>query len=152
MYMNKTKKYSIIMPTNNSTRKSGNSATLLARMNPAYKKDIKERKEREKIKIRERYLRNLAIQISKQGEGDNNTEEVEKLPVEEKQYIERMLSGLKKGKSETKNIESPIPVIHRFASAFDVDHSKGITRSKSRREVGGKRKNKKGKRKSTKKK
>ena len=48
MYMNKTKKYSIIMPINNSTRKSrtSNSDTFMALQYPAYKRDIKERKER----------------------------------------------------------------------------------------------------------
>ena len=42
------------MPINNSTRKSrtSNSDTFMALQYPAYKRDIKERKEREQIEIK----------------------------------------------------------------------------------------------------
>ena len=59
MYMNKTKKYSIIMPINNSTRKSrtSNSDTFMALMNPAYKRDILEIKEREQRELKNRSVK-----------------------------------------------------------------------------------------------
>lgn len=160
MYMNKTKKYSIIMPINNSTRKSrtSNSDTFMALMNPAYKRDILERKEREQRELKKRSLRNLAVQLSK---GDKKAkEEVSKLPEKELDTV-KMLHGqikraerrekekelylLNKSKSKPIPIEAPTPVITTFEPPFEIDVSKGIKRSPSRRKLGGKRKHKKGK-------
>jgi len=160
MYMNKTKKYSIIMPINNSTRKSrtSNSDTFMALMNPAYKRDILERKEREQIELKKRSLRNLAVQLSK---GDKKAkEEVSKLPENELETVnmlhgqikraerrekEKELYLLNKSKSKPIPIEAPTPVITTFEPPFEIDVSKGIKRSPSRRKLGGKRKHKKGK-------
>ena len=167
MYMNKTKKYSIIMPINNSTRKSrtSNSDTFMALMNPAYKRDILERKEREQRELKKRSLRNLAVQLSK---GDKKAkEEVSKLPENELETVnmlhgqikraerrekEKELYLLNKSKSKPIPIEAPTPVITTFEPPFEIDVSKGIKRSPSRRKLGGKRKHKKEKRKSIKKK
>lgn len=165
--MNKTKKYSIIMPINNSTRKSrtSNSDTFMALMNPAYKRDILERKEREQRELKKRSLRNLAVQLSK---GDKKAkEEVSKLPEKELDTV-KMLHGqikraerrerekeiylLNKSKPKPIPIEAPTPVITTFEPPFEIDVSKGIKRSPSRRKLGGKRKHKKEKRKSIKKK
>ena len=160
MYMNKTKKYSIIMPINNSTRKSrtSNSDTFMALMNPAYKRDILERKEREQIELKKRSLRNLAVQLSK---GDKKAkEEVSKLPENELETVnmlhgqikraerrekEKELYLLNKSKPKPIPIEAPTPVITTFEPPFEIDVSKGIKRSPSRRKLGGKRKHKKGK-------
>mgnify|MGYP005626024095 FL=1 len=160
MYMNKTKKYSIIMPINNSTRKSrtSNSDTFMALMNPAYKRDILERKEREQRELKKRSLRNLAVQLSK---GDKKAkEEVSKLPENELETVnmlhgqikraerrekEKELYLLNKSKSKPIPIEAPTPVITTFEPPFEIDVSKGIKRSPSRRKLGGKRKHKKGK-------
>ncbi len=170
MYMNKTKKYSIIMPINNSTRKSrtSNSNTFLALMNPAYKRDINERKEREQRELKNRSLRNLAVQLSKGNKSAK--EEVEKLPENELEHVKMIHSQIKRAERREKEkelyllhqskrrkskpipIEAPTPVITAFEPPFDVDVSKGIKRSPSRRKFGGKRKHKKGKRKSIKKK
>ena len=167
MYMNKTKKYSIIMPINNSTRKSrtSNSDTFMALMNPAYKRDIIERKEREQRELKKRSLRNLAVQLSK---GDKKAkEEVEKLPENELDHVKMIHSQIKraeqrerekkryllnKSKSKPIPIEAPTPMIRAFEPPFEAEVSKGIKRSPSRRKFGGKRKYKKGKRKSIKKK
>ena len=170
MYMNKTKKYSIIMPINNSTRKNrnSNSNTFLALQYPGYQRDINERKEREQRELKNRYLRNLAVQLSK---GDKSAkEEVEKLPENELDYVNMIHSQIKraerrkkekelylldkskKSKSTPIEIKTPTPIIRAFEPAFEVDVSKGIQRSLSKRKLGGKRKNKKGKRKSIKKK
>ena len=169
MYMNKTKKYSIIMPINNSTRKSrtSNSDTFMALMNPAYKRDILERKEKEQRELKKRSLRNLAVQLSK---GDKKAkEEVNKLPENELEQVKMIHSQIKraehrerekkryllnksKSKSKPIPIEAPTPVITTYEPPFDVDVSKGVKRSQSRRKLGGKRKHKKGKRKSIKKK
>lgn len=170
MYMNKTKKYSIIMPINNSTRKSrtSNSDTFMALMHPAYKRDILERKEREQRELKKRSLRNLAVQLSK---GDKKAkEEVSKLPENELETVKMLhgqikraerrerekeiylLNKSKASRSKPIPIEAPTPVITTFEPPFDVDVSKGIKRSPSRRKLGGKRKHKKGKRKSIKKK
>ena len=169
MYMNKTKKYSIIMPINNSTRKSrtSNSDTFMALMNPAYKRDILERKEKEQRELKKRSLRNLAVQLSK---GDKKAkEEVNKLPENELEQVKMIHSQIKraehrerekkryllnksKSKSKPIPIEGPTPVITTFEPPFEEDVSKGIKRSPSRRKLGGKRKHKKGKRKSIKKK
>tara|TARA_B100000161_G_C33552907_1_gene416266 strand:- start:2389 stop:2883 length:495 start_codon:yes stop_codon:yes gene_type:complete len=158
--MNKTKKYSIIMPINNSTRKSrtSNSDTFMALMNPAYKRDILERKEREQRELKKRSLRNLAVQLSK---GDKKAkEEVSKLPENELETVnmlhgqikraerrekEKELYLLNKSKSKPIPIEAPTPVITTFEPPFEIDVSKGIKRSPSRRKLGGKRKHKKGK-------
>ena len=160
MYMNKTKKYSIIMPINNSTRKSrtSNSDTFMALMNPAYKRDILERKEREQRELKKRSLRNLAVQLSK---GDKKAkEEVSKLPENELETVnmlhgqikraerrekEKELYLLNKSKPKPIPIEAPTPVITTFEPPFEIDVSKGIKRSPSRRKLGGKRKHKKGK-------
>lgn len=170
MYMNKTKKYSIIMPFNNSTRKSrtSNSDTFMALMNPAYKRDILERKEREQRELKKRSLRNLAVQLSK---GDKKAkEEVEKLPENELDHVKMIHSQIKRAERREREkelyllhkpkasrpkpipIEGPKPVITAFEPPFEVDVSKGIKRSPSRKKFGGKRKHKKGKRKSIKKK
>ena len=170
MYMNRTKKYSIIMPINNSTRKNrtSNSNTFLALQNPRYQRDIHERKEREQRELKNRSLRNLAVQLSKGNKSAK--EEVSKLPENELDQVKMLHNQIKRAerrekekelyllhqskrtKSEPIEIKTPTPVITAFEPPFDVDVSKGIKRSQSRRKNGGKRKHKKGKRKSTKKK
>ncbi len=167
MYMNKTKKYSIIMPINNSTRKSrtSNSDTFMALMNPAYKRDILERKEREQRELKKRSLRNLAVQLSKgdkkakEEESKLSENELEQLKIlknqikrAEQREREKEIYLLNKSKSKPIPIEAPTPVITTFEPPFEIDVSKGIKRSPSRRKLGGKRKHKKEKRKSIKKK
>ena len=63
----------------------------------------------------------------------------------ERREKEKELYLLNKSKSKPIPIEAPTPVITTFEPPFEIDVSKGIKRSPSRRKLGGKRKHKKGK-------
>ena len=120
MYMNKTKKYSVI-PINNSTRKSrtSNSDTFMALQYPAYKRDIKERKEREQIEIKKRSLRNLAVQLSK---GDNKAKEEEsKLSENELEQLKILKNQIKR--AEQREREKEIYLLNKSKSKTNTNRS-----------------------------